>query len=337
MKTRTANNIRSRFAHYTATALGTVSVALATPQLEPSGDIESSNFLEVDLQADTEMNRADIDVSIADGIATLRGSADCLAQVERSSARAYQSPRVMVVVNEVDIVPSSENEISAGVKDAFGSQHMFSDEDIAVEAEGSEVILRGKVGSWDESELARELASEIKGVTAVKNELNVDFQSVRTDEQTKEQLAFEIKDNPLFAGLDLAPEVKNGVVTWSGQVGSRNEFNSLVSQSYVTGIIKVDPESVAINEDLGIVGFEQKNYTPSQCEEALDVVIARDSRTEDDNISTAYEGGVAILEGTANDYESILAAELNARSIPGVDRVKNQIHVSGNSQLVSSN
>lgn len=336
MKQQTALSTISRWAAFPAAALGTVTLLLATPQMDPEGVVEVSEFLQMELYHDQMMNGSEISVEIEDGIATLTGPATSLAQAERAAAKVLTSPDVLTVVNMIKIAPQDETSILANSKRLLASLETVESSRINLKAEGSRIILEGAVGSIDEAELAREIVSETAGVTAVDNNLVIDFQSIRSNEQITAQLKYLFNDDPLFTGLDIEPVVTDGIVAWNGDVGSRGEFERIIRRSYVTGIMEVDASGVTINGDLAMEAVEDKDYTPSQSLEALQAAISHDPRLQNENISADMNQGVITLNGTVETVTVRDAAELTARCIPGVLSVSNKLSLSAGNEIAAN-
>ena len=324
-------------AAFSAATLGSMGLLLATPQMDPEGVTEVSEFLQMEIHHDSLMQGSDVTVGIEDGIAVLTGTASSLAQAERAAAKAFTSPDVLTVVNKIKIVPQDQSKILADARELFATQKVIDSSRINISANGSHVILEGDAGSLDEGELARELASEVSGVTAVENRLEIDFLSIRTDKQITAQLEYSINDDPLFTGLDITPHVKEGVVAWNGEVGSRGEFDRLIRRSYVTGVIEVDASNVSVNGDLAMEAVEDKNYSPAQSMEALTASIDHDSRLKTEDITARMNDGVVSLTGSVQTMSKSDAAELTARCIPGVLAVSNKLSITNSGGGVASN
>lgn len=312
------------------------SFALATPQMEPEGPIESADLIQMDMFHDAMMEGADTTVRIEDGIATLTGTARSLAQIERASARAYASPGVPAVVNRLQVAPAeSTSELPEIAREALSSHKMLDSSRIKISSENSDLVLRGETGSWDEGELAREIVSEIPGVTQVENKISVDFTSIRTAPQIESQLLYIMNDDPIYAGLDLKPQVRDGIVTWSGEVGSRGEFERLIRRSYVTGVMEVQTSGLSVNNDLKMEEIEDKSYTPSQTVDALEAILAHDPRIEASEVEILEKDGVLTLVGNVRDSRQAILAERSARTIPGVLRVANKLEISDSPTFAS--
>lgn len=336
MKTITSFKTIRTLSAASALMIGSAFLATATPQMEPEGDIEVAEFIQMEIYHDSMMEGADVNLSIEGGIATLTGKARSLAQVERASAKVFANPEVLTVVNQLRISSSDPAGISSRATEMLANQKILDASRIQVISDGSRIVLEGDVSTTDEAELARELVSEVPGATYIENRLIIDFQSIRTDAQIAAQLAYAVNDDPVYAGLDLKPQVTDGVVKWDGQVGSRSEFNRLVRKSFVTGVIDVEVETLKVNSDLAMEAVEDKDYTPAQSLEALTVAIQHDSRLNSENIQLRMNQGVITLSGSVSSRKNSEAAELTARCIPGVLSVSNQLSISDHNKFASA-
>ncbi|MES2440255.1 MAG: BON domain-containing protein [Verrucomicrobiota bacterium] len=337
MKPNTSHQKAGQWATFSVIALSSANLLFATPQSAPSGESEIGEFIQMDISADKRLQGAEMNVRIENGIAIISGTAKTLAQTERASARAIASDGVNVVLNQVGIVPESSSNIVEKAKAALRKQKIFRADQVVVTANGSRVSLAGKVGVLDEKDLAREIVSEIPGVTAIDNDLTVTFEGIREDAQIAEQLHFLIKDDPLYEGLDLTATVKSGTVSLSGEVGSRGEYDRLVRRSYVTGIIDVQISGLSINSDLAMEGLADKEYSQDQSLEALKAALAIDSRINANLIETKMADGVITLKGSVGQIAESDAVETTARGIPGVLRVENELKIVRGGEIAGTN
>lgn len=326
----------SRWTAFSVATLGSATLLLATPQMDPEGVTEVSEFIQMEIYHDMMMKGSEVTVDVQEGIATLTGSTVSLAQAERAAAKALTSPEVLTVVNRIEISPREEGSVLSSARSLLASQKVVGASRISLSISGSHIVLEGEVGSLDERELAREIVSEAPGATAVENNLSVSFLSIRSDKQIAAQLIYTTNDDPLFTGLDINPKVTDGIVTWNGEVGSRGEFDRLIRRSYVTGVFEVDASGVSVNGNLAMEAVEDKNYSPSQSLEALTAAIAHDPRLKSENISADMNQGTITLKGVVQSTAQSDAAELTARCIPGVLTVTNRISVDGDQQIATN-
>lgn len=306
----------------------------AIPPSTPETSAEVAEFIHVDVNADSRMEGASVNVIVKNRIAILSGTAHSLAQVERATARAIASQGVRAVVNQISITPVGTKELLKKSKSAFRSQKMIRANEISVSIQGDRAILEGKVGTLDERDLARGIISEVSGITAIDNRLEVTFEGIRKDSQIASQLAFMIKNDPLCEGLDLKASVSNGTVALSGKVGSKGEYDRLVRKSYVTGIMEVKAYDLHIDSSLAMEGMGDKDYSDPEALSALNQAYKMDDRVSSESIKANVVKGVITLKGTVGTRTASDAAEATARAIPGILHVLNELKVKGD-DLVS--
>lgn len=324
------------WAAFTAIAIGSASLALATPQAAPEGASEIAEFIQMDVSNDSQMKGAEVTVEIKDNIAVLSGNARSLAQTERAGARAIASTGVHAVVNRISVEPQATANLIAGTKAILKAQKIIDSKKIAISASGNRISLRGEVGTLDEKDLAREIVSEVPGVIAIDNDLTVNFEGIRGDSQIQEQLKFIIKDDPLYEGLDLIATVKDGTVKLSGQVGSKGEYDRLVRRSYVTGVMDVQISGLSIERHLALEGLGDKDYNKEESVIALNKALDIDTRVDAKAIRVGWEEGVVSLKGNVDTVASRDIVESTARAIPGVLRVDNELRISSGSGLATN-
>lgn len=328
MKPTTIFHKSRPWAALAAAAFGSVASVMATPQLEPESADEISSFIQTDINADSRMKGTDVKIHMDDGVAILTGEVASLAQAERATARAVASKGVRAVVNQVKVSNGLEAApLTVKIKSALREQKMFHADQIGVTVTGSRVVLAGKVGVWDEKDLAREVVSEIPGVTAIENKIVITDEGVRDDAQITSQLRHMIQDDPLYDGLDLTVKVKDGTASLTGEVGSRGEFDRLVRRSYVTGVMDVNIVGLGIDGSLVMEGLGDKNPSPDEALSTLKQALAKDSRVPAGSIDASLKDGVVLLKGDVEGITQSDAAEATARAIPGVLRVSNELKV----------
>jgi len=337
MKQETRTPIR--FSRYSLVVLALVAdTATASPEMEiaPDDAAGAVSFIQTDINADSRLKGSEIRVEIEEGIAILTGRASSLSQSERAVARTVASSAVKAVVNQVTIDESQSADLLKNSKAALRSQStqsMMRASDIQVAAKSGHVSLTGEVGTWDEKELAREIISQVPGVSAIENNLTVNFEGVRTDSQIEQQLRFMIQDDPLYEGLHLTVGVKDGTVSLGGTVGNKGEFDRLVRRSYVTGVMDVQLSGLNIDSDLAMEGLADKEYSKDESLAVLKEALNKDSRVNSGGIKLAMNEGVITLKGAVGGVDEKDAVESTARAIPGVLRVSNQLKVLKSNQL----
>jgi len=115
-----------------------------------------------------------IKVTVSDGWITLEGDVEWQYQRERAEQAARRVRGVKGVTNLITLKPRvAPSEIKAKIEEAFRRSAEIDASRITVEANGSEVILKGTVRSWVERHEAERVAWRAPGVTDVDNRITI--------------------------------------------------------------------------------------------------------------------------------------------------------------------
>ena len=108
------------------------------------------------------------------GLVTLEGAVDWQHQREQAGSAVAKIKGVSGVINALRIKPTVlPSDIKHRIEDAFRRSAAVDASGISVEANGSEVVLRGEVSSWSERDQAQATAWSAPGVTHVRNQLSI--------------------------------------------------------------------------------------------------------------------------------------------------------------------
>jgi len=108
------------------------------------------------------------------GLVTLEGSVQWQYQREKVASAIAKIKGVTGVFNALNVQPAVlPGDIKHRIEDAFRRSAAVDASRISVEANGSEVILRGEVSSWSERDEAQATAWSAPGVTHVRNTLSI--------------------------------------------------------------------------------------------------------------------------------------------------------------------
>jgi osmotically-inducible protein OsmY len=116
-----------------------------------------------------------IKVTVDRGLITLEGEVQWGYQRERAEQAVQKLRGVTGVINLIDVCPHvAPVEIKRKIENALRRAAEIDASRITVEANGSEVILRGTVRSWAEREQAERTAWNAPGVARVDNRIHID-------------------------------------------------------------------------------------------------------------------------------------------------------------------
>lgn len=138
-------------------------------------DAEIHEAVKDALILDPRVKGFNVDVHANNGVVTLRGVVDNVAASRSAFRDAQNTMGVIDVRNRLKIRPEArtEDEIESAVRSSLGRDPFLDAGTIEVAALGSEVTLTGVVDNFYEKARADETASEIAGVSDVRNLLAV--------------------------------------------------------------------------------------------------------------------------------------------------------------------
>lgn len=141
----------------------------------PPDDEIRENVTDV-IHWDSDLEDADIAVSVAEGWVTLRGTVDAYWKKKRAQETASTLTGVRGITNELAVVPSRTYEdklIADSIIAALERNIQVDASTIHVHVNGGEVILSGSVPSLPMFRAAQATAEDTPGVVAVNNDLEI--------------------------------------------------------------------------------------------------------------------------------------------------------------------
>lgn len=319
-----------RLSFYVATVSGLASLTcLGTPSPGPANEAERTDFVQVIYDSSPRLAESKIEARIDDHIATLTGTSDTIDEADYAVSIALATDGIFGVVNRIAINPDPDGsaDLSTRTEAVFATTDLLDASNVVVTSREGAMTLEGTVSTFDERELARELASRINGVQEIENRLEISFIQPRSEIAIQKQLQLQFSDDPLFDLLPVNILVNGGTVTLNGSVGSLDEKERLMRTSLVTGVMNVDASKLEINSDLRMEGMADKNYQPSDSMKVARLVFDADPRVRGADIQLEMIGGTMILNGSVPNRTAIKAAEADARGVPGVLGVVNRLQV----------
>ena len=126
------------------------------------------------LKSELPYSSENIKVIAKDGKITLEGTVEWNYARERAESAVKRVRGVKGVTNSITLKPKvAPYEVRRKIEDAFRRSAEIDASRVTVEANGSEVILRGTVKSWAEREEAERAAWAAPGVTKVDNRVTI--------------------------------------------------------------------------------------------------------------------------------------------------------------------
>jgi osmotically-inducible protein OsmY len=150
-----------------------IEVRLPLIHRRPDPDIARDAIEEI--KRDLPFSWEKIRVTVSDGWVTLDGEVEWHFQRESAEEAVWRVRGIKGVVNNIQVRPYVPPvEIKRKIEEALRRAAELDASRITVEANGSEVILRGSVRSWAEREEAEQAAWRAPGVTKVDNRIRIE-------------------------------------------------------------------------------------------------------------------------------------------------------------------
>jgi osmotically-inducible protein OsmY len=149
-------------------------IEVRLPVLDQRPDPEIARDAVNALQTELPFSSENIKVVVKDGWLTLEGTVEWNYARERAESSVRRVRGVKGVTNAINLKPKVvPHEVRRKIEDALRRNAELDASRITVEANGSEVILRGTLKSWAERQEAERAAWAAPGVTRVDNRIAI--------------------------------------------------------------------------------------------------------------------------------------------------------------------
>jgi osmotically-inducible protein OsmY len=272
-----------------------------------------------------------IDVNTRDGIVTLSGWVDNLLAKERAGEIAESVKGVRAVVNRIAITTvRPDGEILTDVRAAFQADPATDSYEISTIVKDGVVTLFGTVDSWPERWLSARVATGVRGVKAVTNELTVEPQAKRPDHEIAADIRRRLAADVWVDERAIDVTVKEGEVTLSGTVGSAAEKTRAALDAWVAGVAAVHDGELQVDWRARNSARREHPYairTDEEITQALYDALRYDPRVLAFQPEVKVVNGVVTLTGTVDNLAAKRAAAADAKNTVGVRRVRNYLRV----------
>jgi osmotically-inducible protein OsmY len=304
---------------------------VAAAQTNKPTDTDITFAVENALLFDSSVPASSIDVATASGTVTLTGSADNLLVRDRAERIAESVKGVRAVIDQVTITASnrSDGEIREAVRTALLYDPAADSYEINPVVDHGAVTLSGTVDSWQEQQLAMQVAKGVSGVTSVTNNLSIDYKADRPDTEIRPEIERYLQNDVVVDASMIDVAVKDGTVSLTGTVGSVAERRRATQDAWVAGVRSVDGNGLEVE---AWAADHNRRHTPvmrtdAEIKKAVQDAFLYDPRVFSFNPDVTVNAGVVRLTGVVDNLKAKRAAERDARNTVGVRRVKNYLTV----------
>ena len=213
----------------------------------------------------------------------------------------------------------SEQDIQKDVNEELKWEPSLEDDDIAVGVKDGVVTLAGYTKSYLDKWRAERVASRVKGVKAVVNNIEVQLGagSSRTDPEIARAIVDALKWNPSVPADRVKAKVEDGWVRLEGDVDWYFQREAAERTGRYTTGVKGVTNLITV----------KARATPSDVRQKIKAALERGAQFDADRITIEIDGNTAILKGTVRSYAEFKDAERAARNAPGITDVENKLTV----------
>jgi osmotically-inducible protein OsmY len=190
---------------------------------------------------------------------------------------------------------------------------------VGVTVSDGAVTLTGHVSSYRQKMAARAVVKRIADVHALVDNIDVrlDREFSMTDEGLAERISHVLAWNVSGAGKGIKAEVKNGVVTLTGEVDWQYQRANIEKNiEHVGGVVSV----------VDRIDIKPRAATP-EVQKRISEALKRHAEAEALKITVAASNGTIVLSGTVESLAEKDRVENAAWAAPGVTKVVDNLRV----------
>jgi len=213
----------------------------------------------------------------------------------------------------------SDTDIHKDIVAEFHWEPSLRDDDIAVAVRDGVVTLAGFADSYADKWKAERIASKIRGVKAIANDIEIKLPSAsqRADPDIARAVVNALQWNISVPADRIKPKVEKGWVTLEGEADYNYQKDAAERAiRYLTGVKGIT----------NLITVKQR-ATPADLKERIKEALQRSAQFDAERITVEVQGNKAILSGTVRSYAEMKEAERAALKAPGITEVENRITV----------
>ena len=295
-------------------------------------DRQITNALEARFLFDKAVPWSFVDVKTQAGIVTLSGTTDNLLSKERAARIAESIRGVRSVVNNINVqtVKRTDEDIRQDVQQALLMDAAADSFELKPTVTDAVVTLNGTVQSFQEQNLALQLAKGVRGVKDVKDAIDVKYKAQRPDPEIAADARSALENDVWLNGSGIKVEANGGKVVLSGTVGSAAEKTRARTLAWVMGVNQVEDEGLKVDPLLANETRRSPAKTVRSDEDikkAVKDAFVADPRVFSFNPEIEVTSGIVTLSGVVDNIKAKNAAEQDAKNTTGVFSVRNYLKV----------
>lgn len=300
---------------------------------EELSDSTITSWVHSTLSCDPRFDRSNIQVDTSNRVVTLSGNVNNLPAEQYAILEVEKIRGVRGIANWITVRPSNQPDadIVRILRSRILDSAIIETQTIIVSSCNGEVTLAGFADNRAEAQEAVLLASEVRGVRTMKDQIQSIRPRVRHSDVTIRKDAINSLRNDVYlTGLPIVVSASGGVVCLSGGV------NTAYERDRATDVVRWLPQINRVDNRIKIPWSEQPrlpstdliNGTDDALTRAIKLKLSNDTRIEADAVLAVASRGHVVLSGAVPSLAQKCVAEKDTRDIVGVTGVSNQLSVS---------
>jgi len=283
-----------------------------------------------------------VDVTTSQGVVTLSGSVENLLDQVRAQKTAEGIRGVLDVTDKITVNPASlpDEDIRKNIQAALQQDPATDSYQTTVAVQDGVATLTGSLASYAEKQLVSRVAEGVKGVKEVRNQINITYQSQRTDADIDADLKSVLQWGDIWVNGDLiTPVVKDGQVTLTGTIGSKISKSRAYDDAWVNGVTSVDDSGLKV--DPGVHNGALQNLNTSvrpdaDIRQSVQAALKSDPRVSAFSPEITVVDGTVTLRGTVGNPKAETSAKQDAKNVVGVRLVESHLKVRSSDATVAT-
>ncbi len=183
---------------------------------------------------DNRIDESQIEISIKDGIVTLKGCVSTYPEKILAEIETQMVPGIKSIINEIEVkflgsyeIPSDQD-IKEAMFCLLDSNSEIDSNIVYVSVDNGIVLLEGIVNSFWKREKILKMASQISGVLSISNMISIIPEEKISDEEITKNIITSMQNSVRIDADKVDVQIKSGIVTLSGTISSMNEYDAIL-------------------------------------------------------------------------------------------------------------
>jgi osmotically-inducible protein OsmY len=312
---------------------GAESASAQTQTTRAITDQAVTDAVEDELLHDPVLSPARLDMETEDGVVTLHGRALSILEKERAERIAETVKGVRSVINLIQVRPAEivpDDGLQRDVEAALMADPAIETREVMVSVVDGVVTLSGTVDSWMERSLLMKAARSVRGITEVRDRIEVDPPTDRDPNNIRAEVEQALRWDVLVDHGLMEVAVEDATVHLGGVVGSAAEKRQARYDAWVAGVDSVDASDLTVARWARDPDLRRGKYDPvtdAEIQDAVELALLYDPRVRGTRVSVEVDGHVVTLRGRVDHLGARRAAGSVSRNTVGVHSVVNRVKV----------